>query len=260
MPDFTLELRQAWQTLIDRVTNAIRLPKLNEERLLKKAGQFLELIATEQVWEPDEKARRWAEIQAEVKATGTYTHTYEELAYGAQVAWRNASKCIGRIQWNNMVVRDRRHVTDPDEMFRELVEHLRLTTNGGNIQITMTAFRPKQAKEHWGPRIWNPQLIRYAAYEQDDGSILGDPANLDVTKAIVKLGWQPPEPRTPYDILPLVIEVPGREPKMYCWDKDEVLEVEIEHPAIPEFKSLGFRWYAIPAISNFRMDIGGITY
>ena len=260
VPDFTPELRQAWQTLIDRVTNVIKLPKLNEERLLKRARQFLDVIATEQAWGPEDRARRWAEIQAEVKATGTYNHTYEELAYGAQLAWRNASKCIGRIQWNNMVVRDCRHVTDPDEMFQELVEHLRLATNCGNIQITMTAFRPKQPKENWGPRIWNPQLIRYAAYEQADGSVLGDPANLDVTKAIVKLGWQPPEPRTPYDILPLVIEVPGKEPKMYHWARDEVLEVEIEHPTIPDFKSLGFRWYAVPAISNFRMDIGGITY
>lgn len=144
-------------------------------------------------------------------------------------------------------------------MFQELVEHLRLGTNGGNLQITMTAFRPKQPKEPWGPRIWNPQLIRYAAYEQPDGSVIGDPANLDVTKVIVKLG-QPPEPRTPYDILPLVIEVPGIEPKMYECDKEDVLEVEIEHPRIGEFKSLGLRWYAIPAISNFRMDIGGITY
>ena len=260
VPDFSPELRQAWQTLIDRVTNVMKLPKLNEERLLKRAKQYVEQIAIEQSWEPDDKARRWAEIQEEVKATGTYTHTYEELAYGAQLAWRNASKCIGRIQWNNMVVRDRRHVTDPDEMFQELLEHLRLGTNGGNLQITMTVFRPKQPKERWGPRVWNPQLIRYSAYEQEDGSILGDPANLDVTKAILKLGWQPPEPRTPYDILPLVIEVPGMEPKMYEWDKEDVLEVEIEHPTIADFKSLGLRWYVIPAISNFRMDIGGVTY
>lgn len=238
----------------------MKLPKMNEERLLKRAKQYVDQIALEQSWEPDDRARRWAEIQEEVKATGTYTHTYEELAYGAQLAWRNASKCIGRIQWNNMVVRDRRHVTDPDEMFRELEEHLRAGTNGGNLQITMTVFRPKQPKERWGPRTWNPQLIRYAAYEQPDGSILGDPANLEVTKAIVKLGWQPPEPRTPYDILPLVIEVPGMGPKMYEWNSEDVLEVEIEHPTIPEFKCLGLRWYAIPAISNFRMDIGGITY
>jgi sulfite reductase alpha subunit-like flavoprotein/nitric oxide synthase oxygenase domain/subunit/hemoglobin-like flavoprotein len=260
VPDFTPELRQAWQTLFDRVTNVMKLPKLNEERLLKKAKQFLDTIATEQAWESEDRARRWTEIQAEVKATGAYTHTYEEMAYGAKLAWRNASKCIGRIQWNNMVVRDRRHVIEPDEMFQELLEHLRLATNGGNIQITMTAFRPKQPKERWGPRIWNSQLIRYAAYKQEDGSILGDGANLDLTNAIIKLGWNPPEPRTPYDILPLVIEVPGMEPKLYELPKDEAMEVEIEHPTIPEFKSLGFRWYVVPAISNFRMDIGGIIY
>lgn len=184
-PDFTPELRQAWQTLFDRVTNVMKLPKMNEERLLKRAKQYVDQIALEQLWEPEDRARRWAEIQEEVQATGTYTHTYEKLAYGAQLAWRNASKCIGRIQWNNMVVRDRRHVTDPDEMFRELEEHLRVGTNGGNLQITMTVFRPKQPKERWGPRTWNPQLIRYAAYEQPDGSILGDPANLEVTIAFV---------------------------------------------------------------------------
>lgn len=260
LPNFTPELRQAWQTLFDRVTNVMKLPKLNEERLLKKAKQFLEIIANEQAWEPEDKMRRWAEIQEEVNATGTYTHTYEEIAYGAQLAWRNASKCIGRIQWNNMVVRDRRQIADPDEMFRELEEHLKLATNGGNIQITMTVFRPRQPKERWGPRIWNPQLIRYAAYEQPDGSVMGDRANYELTKAIIKLGWQPPEPRTPYDILPLAIEVPGMEPKLYEWNKDDVLEVEIEHPTIPEFKSLGFRWYAVPAISNFSVHIGGINY
>jgi nitric oxide synthase oxygenase domain/subunit len=53
---------------------------------------------------------------------------------------------------------------------------------------------------------------------------------------------------------------PEMEPKLYKFNDDDVLEVEIEHPTIPEFKSLGFRWYAIPAISNFRMDIGGVTY
>jgi nitric oxide synthase oxygenase domain/subunit len=114
VPDFSPELRQAWQTLFDRVTNVMKLPKMNEERLLKRAKQYLDQIALEQEWEAEDKARRWAEIQEEVKATGTYTHTYEELAYGAQLSWRNASKCIARIQWNNMVVRDRRHVTDPD--------------------------------------------------------------------------------------------------------------------------------------------------
>ncbi len=260
LPDFTPELRHGWLTLLDRVVNVIKMPMLNQERILKKAKQFLDLISSEQAWELEDRERRWKEIKEEVHATGTYTQTYEEIAYGTQVAWRNASKCVGRISWNNMVVRDRRHVTDPDEMFRECQEHVKFATNGGNLQITMTVFRPKQPKERWGSRFWNSQLYRYAAYEMPDGSVMGDPANLELTNAIIKFGWQPPEPRTPYDILPVVIEVPGQEPKMYHWKPEEVLEVHIEHPTIPEFKDIGMRWYAIPAISNFSVHIGGIHY
>ena len=260
LPNFTPELRQGWQILFDRVVNVIKLPMLNQERLLKKAKQFLDLISGEQAWEPEDKERRWKEIREEVHATGTYTHTYEELAYGTQAAWRNASKCIGRIAWNNMVVRDRRHVTDLDEMFRECQEHVKFATNGGNLQITMTVFRPRQPKERWGPRFWNSQLYRYAAYKQPDGSVMGDPANLALTNAIIKFGWQPPEPRTAYDILPVVIELPGQEPKMYHWQPEEVLEVHIEHPTIPALKEIGMRWYAIPAISNFSVHVGGIHY
>lgn len=260
VPDFSPEVRQGWSTLLDRVINVVKLPMLNQERLLKKAKQFIDLISSEQAWELEDKERRWKEIREEVKATGIYTHTYEELAYGTQVAWRNASKCVGRIAWNNMVVRDRRHVTDPDEMFRECQEHVKFATNGGNLQITMTVFRPRQPKERWGPRFWNSQLYRYAAYQQPDGSVMGDPANLALTSAIIKFGWQPPEPRSPYDILPLVIEVPGQEPKMYHWQPEEVLEVPIEHPTFPEFKDIGMRWYAIPAISNFSVHVGGIHY
>lgn len=261
VPDFSPEVRQGWSILLERVISVVKLPMLNQERLLKKAKQFLELISGEQAWEPEDKERRWKEIREEVKATGTYNHTYEELAYGAQVAWRNASKCVGRIAWNNMVIRDCRHVTDPDEMFRECREHVKFATNGGNLQITMSVFRPKLPKERWGPHFWNSQLYRYAAYEMPDGSVLGDPANLALTNAIIqKMGWQPPEPRGAYDILPLVIEVPGQEPKMYHWKPEEVLEVAIEHPNIPGFKDLGLRWYAIPAISNFSVRIGGIHY
>ncbi len=260
LTDFTPELRHGWQTLMDRVVGVIKLPMLNQERILKKAKQFLDLISSEQAWELEDKERRWKEIREEVNATGTYAHTYEELAYGTQVAWRNASKCVGRISWNNMVVRDRRHITDPDEMFRECQEHVKFATNGGNLQITMTVFRPKQPKERWGSRFWNSQLYRYAAYRMPDGSIMGDAANLGLTDAIIKFGWQPSEPRTAYDILPLVIEVPGQEPKMYHWQPEEVLEVHIEHPTVPEVKEIGMRWYAIPAISNFSVHIGGIQY
>jgi sulfite reductase alpha subunit-like flavoprotein/nitric oxide synthase oxygenase domain/subunit/hemoglobin-like flavoprotein len=260
LPDFTPELRQAWQVLIDRAANVIKLPKLNEERLLKKAQQYLDLISLEQAWEPEDKNCRWQEIREEVQATGTYTHSYEELAYGTQVAWRNASKCVGRIAWKNMVIRDLRHVNSPDQMFHECQEHVNFATNGGNLQITMSIFRPKHPQERWGPRFWNSQLYRYAAYPMPDGTVVGDPANLALTSAIIKFGWQPPVRISAYDILPLVIEVPGQEPKMYHWQPEEVLEVQIEHPTVPEFKDLGLRWYAIPVISNFSVHIGGLDY
>ena len=31
-------------------------------------------------------------------------------------------------------------------------------------------------------RIWNSQFVRYAGYKQPDGSILGDPANVEFTE------------------------------------------------------------------------------
>lgn len=31
-------------------------------------------------------------------------------------------------------------------------------------------------------RIWNGQLVRYAGYRQQDGSVRGDPANVEITE------------------------------------------------------------------------------
>ena len=36
--------------------------------------------------------------------TGTYDLTKTELEFGARTAWRNAPRCIGRIQWSNLHV------------------------------------------------------------------------------------------------------------------------------------------------------------
>lgn len=52
----------------------------------------------------EEEAKRWGEIEAEVNATGSYTLTEAELTYGVNLAWRNAPRCIGRIQWNTIQV------------------------------------------------------------------------------------------------------------------------------------------------------------
>lgn len=44
------------------------------------------------------------EVAKEIEATGSYQLTTKELEFGAKQAWRNAPRCIGRIQWANLQV------------------------------------------------------------------------------------------------------------------------------------------------------------
>src|SRR5688500_2342591 len=47
---------------------------------------------------------RLAAVRSQISTTGTYVHTPGELAYGAKLAWRNSSRCIGRLYWRSLVV------------------------------------------------------------------------------------------------------------------------------------------------------------
>ena len=49
--------------------------------------------------------QRLVEVMKEIERNGTYDLTEKELIFGARMAWRNASRCIGRIQWNKLQVR-----------------------------------------------------------------------------------------------------------------------------------------------------------
>ena len=48
---------------------------------------------------------RWSEVSAAIEKHGTYELTSDELTFGVKMAWRNAPRCIGRIQWSNIQVR-----------------------------------------------------------------------------------------------------------------------------------------------------------
>ncbi len=259
-PELSDRAREGWALMLGRATQVIAHPAREDLRLLARAREFLTQIAEECGWPEEALKRRLAEVEHEIAATGTYTHSFEELDFGAKLAWRNAPKCIGRYSWRNMLVRDCRHVTDPDEMFAECVEHLRIASGGGTIETVMTVFRPKRPRERWGPRIWNSQLLRYAGYELEGGGVLGDRANVGLTNAIRRLGWRPPKARGRFDVLPLVIDVPEAGPKLYEFPKEAVLEVPVAHPSEPKIAELDLKWFAVPAISNFRMEIGGIEY
>lgn len=44
------------------------------------------------------------EVRKEIEATDTYQLRDTELIYGAKHAWRNAARCVGRIQWSKLQV------------------------------------------------------------------------------------------------------------------------------------------------------------
>ena len=166
-------------------------------------------------------------VENEINAKGNY-HIFEnELTYGAKLAWRNAPRCIGRIQWKKLKVYDARHVTTPKEMFDCILEHVRYATNGGNLRSTITIFPPRAAGRG-DFRIWNSQLFKYAGYKQTDGSVIGDPGSVELTEIAQKLGWK--GKGTPFDIMPMILQANRGEPEYFEYPEEDVLQVDIRHP------------------------------
>lgn len=202
---------------------------------------------------------RMESISVEISATGSYLQTPEELAFMAKLAWRNHARCIGRLFWNTLETLDARDARSADEVFDACVRHLRFATNNGRIRSTVTAFAPAAPGER-GIRIWNHQLIRYAGYRLADGSLLGDPAQEAFTRRVIALGWQPPSNPGPFDLLPLVIEVPGCAPKLFELPRDAVMEVHITHPDFSWFADLRLKWHAVPVISDMALTGAGLNH
>lgn len=78
---------------------------------------------------------RIRQIELELSETGTYEFTAEELLFGAKLAWRNAARCIGRIQWQKLQLFDMRTVNTAREIFDAICNHIRFATNGGNLRF-----------------------------------------------------------------------------------------------------------------------------
>jgi nitric-oxide synthase, bacterial len=228
--------------------------------ILKKvqaAYDFLNLFYTE-TKNLDGLPKRRAEVQAEIAATGSYTQTFEELEFGARVAWRNSSRCIGRLYWKSLKVIDCRHLNTPETIKNAILNHLKLSTNSGAIKPMISIF-PQQLPNKNTFYIENSQLIGYAGYRQEDGSILGDPAKVDFTDYALANGWQKTN-RTAFDILPIFIKMPDKSVFWFELPPDVTLEVPIEHPDFKWLAELNLKWYALPAIADMILEIGGINY
>ncbi|MGW2250346.1 nitric oxide synthase oxygenase [Kitasatospora sp. NPDC001660] len=249
-----------------------------------QAAEFVRQFHREQPAAGGDPADRIRAVLDEIDRTGTYEHTSAELAYGARLAWRNAARCIGRLYWRSLVVRDLRHLSSADDIAAECFEHLRLAGNGGRIRPVISVFAPDRPGRP-AARILNQQLVRYAGHpaaggdEATDGDgaadgganriengiengangIVGDPAGVQLAARARDLGWKCAEDR--FEVLPLLIrERPGERPEWYQLPDDATLEVPLSHPEFAWFAELGLRWYAVPAISDMTLEIGGVRY
>ncbi|GLG02339.1 nitric oxide synthase oxygenase [Alicyclobacillus hesperidum subsp. aegles] len=223
--------------------------------LFAEARTFIEQCYTELGKSKADQALRLEQIASELRFTGTYHHTFEELEHGARMAWRNSNRCIGRLFWKSLTVIDARTADTPETVYRSLLKHIEYATNNGKIKPTITVFRASTANDD--VRIWNHQLIRYAGYETGSNGIVGDPHSVPFTRVCQRLGWTGSQGA--YDVLPIVVQV-GNHVQWFSIPPSSILEVPIHHPSIHDIAKLGMRWYAVPIISDMALLIGGIRY
>jgi nitric-oxide synthase, bacterial len=232
--------------------------QIHEAESLIEAIEYIYLFYREQLLPESQLQERLDEVYRDYRRSRTYWQTEDELIYGAKVAWRNSTHCIGRLLWQSLIVRDLRHLTTATDIFAALVEHIQQATNGGSIRSTMSIFAPDSIGQP-GIRIWNSQLIRYAGYRQPDGSIVGDPEQVELTELLKQMGWAGGA-GTQFDLLPVAIQMPGQRPQIFELPPEIVMEVPLTHPDYPWFAELGLKWHALPLVSHLRLEIGGISY
>ncbi|KZR58164.1 nitric oxide synthase oxygenase [Pseudobacillus badius] len=226
------------------------------KQLWQKAKDFITVCYRELDKPAEEVNRRLNGVKEEIERTGSYTQTFEELSHGAKMAWRNSNRCIGRLFWQTLHVFDERAAATEQEVFDALTRHVEFATNDGKIRPTITVFRPTAPNQE-DIRIWNHQLVRYAGYQTEAG-LKGDPASVELTAKCQQLGWR--GAGTDFDVLPWVVQIGQRPPKLLEIDKEIVKEVAITHPSYDWFADLGLKWYGVPIISDMKLEIGGIDY
>jgi nitric-oxide synthase, bacterial len=230
-------------------------PKSIEETFtLDEELQFLREVHKAKDYEERLKLYSTAILNKEAPAL-----TSDELTWAGRIAWRNHSKCIGRLFWRSLIVRDKRSVEKAEDISENLKEHLLLAQNEGNVRSVLTVFAPPNKSNEGFPRIWNNQLCAYAGYNKN-GKILGDPKNAKVTELALKLGWIPPKDRSPFDLLPWIISGYDGIPHVFDIPKDLVKEVLIRHPKFIWFEELKLKWYAVPVVSDMKFHVAGADY
>ncbi len=236
-----------------------RLRRLTPLERKEEARAFLESFARETNVSRQAFDRRWSEVRQSLNKRGTYVHTGEELAFGAKLAWRNNSRCIGRLFWNSLEVRDRRSLNEPAEIFADLCSHADRAYGDGRIRSVISIYAPSQP-DRPSAYIESSQFSQYAGYLRPDGTFLGDRRSAEVTRIASSLGWRSPSVPGRFDLLPLLIIDADGTTHRFDIPEGTTREVEISHPSEPAIARLGLRWYSVPIITNMILTIGGIDY
>lgn len=234
---------------------ARRLRRLTVPEIIREATEFLHLYFREQGEGPD--LARIAEVKRQIRQTGTYTHSFEELEFGARVAWRNHARCIGRLYWRSLKVIDKRDVTDPDGVIEHVTAHMRSAINNGKIQSTMTVFAP--ARPGGLPtHIESAQITQYAGYAKARAQTVGDRKTVEATRIAQSDGWT--GTNGPFDVLPVALITEGGQRVHRDVPLDANPRIAITHEGFPDLATMALEWYALPVISNMIMTIGGVDY
>ena len=53
----------------------------------------------------EEHVVRLLEVHKDIENKGKYDLTYDELVHGCGMAWRNAPRCVARVQWQSLKVK-----------------------------------------------------------------------------------------------------------------------------------------------------------
>lgn len=235
-----------------------RLRRLTRSERAEEAGAFLDLFLREGHCTAAEHSARSRVVRGELARHGFYRHTPDELAFGARVAWRNHGRCIGRLFWKSLEVLDCRALEAPDDVATQTFRHLADAFDGGQIRPVISVFAPMEGDQL---PVWieSRQASQYAGYVDADG-VVGDPANIEITRTVTALGWTPPQRPGHFDLLPLLVRDRQGRRQAYALPDGAVREVEITHPQFPAIGALGLRWYAVPLVCDMVLSIGGLEY
>ena len=184
-----------------------------------------------------------------------------EVAFGARVAWRNAARCIGRLYWHGLHVRDRRAVRTPSAVADECAAHLRECHPRRPDPVHDHGVRARPARP---PRARASSTTSWSATPgtaRRRGAIRGDARAGGVHRPRARPRLAAARPARPLR-RPAAADRGRRRgagaaraaARTRCW------RCRSSHPEFAWFADLRLRWHAVPAISNMPLSIGGITY